>query len=74
MDLDFDMGSLFASFLVSSIGFVLIVYGKKMARVPQFGVGALLLVFPYFVSGAVWILLIGAALVTLLWVAVRSGL
>ena len=72
-NMDFDANSLLASLLVSSIGFVLFVYGKKMARLPQLAVGMLLMVFPYFVSGALWILLIGAALLLLLWVGARSG-
>ena len=71
--MDFDANSLLASLFVSSIGFVLLVYGKKMARVPQFVVGLVLLVFPYLVSGAVWILLIGAALVGVLWFFVKLG-
>jgi hypothetical protein len=71
--MDFDANALLASLLVSSIGFVLLVYGKKMARIPQMGVGMLLLVFPYFVSGALWILLIGAVLIGVLWLALRMG-
>ena len=71
--MDFDANSLLASLLVSSIGFVLFVYGKKMARVPQLAIGLALMVFPYFVSGAIWILLIGALVLGLLWVAVRAG-
>jgi len=71
--MDFDPNSFLASLLVSSIGFVLVVYGKRMARVPQIAVGIVLSVFPYFVSGAVWILLLGAAGLGLLWLAVRSG-
>ena len=60
--MDFGANALLACLLVSSVGFVLLVYGKKMSRPPQLGVGILLLVFPYFVSGAIWILLIAAAL------------
>ena len=71
--MDFDAGSLLASFLVSSIGFVLLVYGKKMARWPQLATGVTLLAFPFFVSSAVWTLLIGAALCGVLWFAVRQG-
>lgn len=68
-----DANSLLASLLVSSIGFVLLVYGKKMARAPQLITGLILLVYPYFVSGALFILLIGAALLGLLWFLVRMG-
>jgi len=71
--MDFDASSLLASLLVSSVGFVLLVYGKKMARPPHLLAGIVLLIFPYFVSGAVWILLIAAVLSALLWLAVRQG-
>ena len=71
--MDFDANSLLASLLVSSIGFVLVVYGKKMSRAPQFITGVILLVFPYFVSGALLILGIGTALVGLLWFFVKNG-
>lgn len=71
--MNFDANSLLASLFVSSIGFVLLVYGKKMSRLPHLGVGLVLLVFPYFVGGALWILSIGAALLGLLWFAVRAG-
>lgn len=71
--MDFDSGSLLASLLVSSIGFVLVVYGKRMARIPQLAVGLMLTVFPYFVSGALWVLLLGAAGLALLWLALQNG-
>lgn len=71
--MDLDANSLLASLLVSSVGMVMFVYGKKMARVPQLAMGLVLMVFPYFVSNAILILLIGAVLSGLLWVAVRAG-
>jgi len=71
--MDFDANSLLASLLVSSIGLVLFMYGKKMARVPQLAMGMVLMVFPYFVSGAIWILVIGAVALGLLWVGLKSG-
>jgi type III secretory pathway component EscU len=72
--MEFDAGSLLASLLVSSVGFVLLSYGKKMARVPHMAIGVVLLVFPYFVSGALWTLLIGGALLVSLWLLVQRGL
>lgn len=71
--MDFDPNSFLASLLVSSIGFVLVVYGKRMARVPQLAVGVVLSVFPYFVSGALWILLLGALGLGLLWFCLHNG-
>lgn len=68
-----DPSSLLAALLVSSIGFALILYGRKMARFPHLVAGFVLLVFPYFVSGALWVLLIAAAILALVWAAVRNG-
>ena len=69
----FDASALIASFLVSSVGFVLLVYGKKMGRIPHLASGLLLLVFPYFLDRASWILLGGAIICGLCWVAVQYG-
>ena len=71
--MDIDANSLLAGLLVSSIGFVLFVYGKRMKRVPHLGAGIILLVYPYFVPGALVMLAIAACLLGLLWVAVRMG-
>jgi hypothetical protein len=70
----FDVNSLLASLFVSSIGFVLFVYGKKMNQIPHLVTGLTLLLFPYFVSGALWILLIGAVVLALFWLGLRSGM
>jgi hypothetical protein len=69
-----DAGSFFASLLVSSIGFVLFEYGRRMKRPPQIGIGLVMLIYPYFVSN-VW-LMFGVALVLIagLWVALMRGL
>jgi hypothetical protein len=62
-----------ASFLVSGIGLVLLVYGRRFARLPQLVVGLLLCVFPYFVNSTGLTLGIGAGLLLALGVAVRLG-
>lgn len=69
----FEGDALLSSLLVSSIGFVLLVYGKRQTRVPHLVIGLVLLVFPYFVGNALAILAIGALLCGLLWGAVRLG-
>lgn len=71
--MSFDSSSLLASLLVSSIGFVLLSYGKKMSRPPQMMVGLVLSVYPYFITNAWLMLSIGAALCGLLWLAVKNG-
>jgi hypothetical protein len=58
---------------VSGIGFVAFTYGRKQARVPQALFGLALMVFPYFVSGALAILGIAAVLLFVLWLAIRLG-
>jgi hypothetical protein len=72
--MDFSAGSLFASFLVSGVGFGLFLYGKKQARLPQLITGIAFMMYPYFVAGPEWILGIGAALGAGLWLALRAGL
>jgi hypothetical protein len=69
--MSFDGPTLIAGFLVSGIGFVLLSYGKKMSRPPHLLTGLILLVYPYFVPGAILTLVIAAALLGLLWFAVK---
>jgi len=69
----FEPGWLIASLVVSSIGFVLFVYGKKMVRIPQLVVGLAMLVYPYFVPNVIAMLIVAAVLSLALWLAVRLG-
>lgn len=71
--MSFDPISLLLSFCVSSIGFVLLQYGRKMGRPPQIMAGILLLVFPYFVPSVAWMLGIAGALLGLLWLSLQRG-
>jgi hypothetical protein len=71
--MDLDAGSLFANLFVSSIGFVLLVYGRRMGRPPHVLTGIVLLVFPYFVPGVFAVLGIALALCLLLAFAVQRG-
>jgi len=59
---------------VSSIGFVLFVYGRRMNRIPHVLTGIVLLVFPYFVPSVFAMLGIAFALCLLLAFAVHRGL
>jgi hypothetical protein len=65
---------LLVSMIVSTIGFGLLVYGKKQARFPQMGVGVLLMVFPYFVPSAIITAAIAAVLIGLMVFAIRAGM
>ena len=71
--MSFDTPSLLASLFVSSVGFVLLSYGRKMSRPPQLIAGIVLLIFPYFVGSAALMLGIGALIVALLWLGLRQG-
>ncbi len=71
--MDINANELFASLLISSIGVVAFVYGKRQGRVPQMLAGLVLCLFPYFVSNV--LLMFGIASVVLggLWGAVKLG-
>jgi hypothetical protein len=71
--MDFDAGTLLVSFIVGSVGFVLLVYGKKQTRVPHMVTGILMMVYPYFVPSAILSGLICVVLGGLLYGAVRLG-
>ena len=71
--MSFDTPTLIAGLLVSSIGFVLLSYGKKMSRPPHMLTGLILLVYPYFVPGAILTFAIAAVLLGALWFAVKNG-
>ena len=62
-----------ASLLISSIGLVTFLYGKKQRRVPQMVIGLTLVVYTYFLSNVVWMFAIAVALLALLWFVVRLG-
>jgi hypothetical protein len=70
--MSFDGPTLIAGLLVSSIGFVLLSYGKKMSRPPHMLMGLILLVYPYFVPGAILTLVIAAVLLGALRFAVKK--
>jgi hypothetical protein len=70
---DVDFNELFASLVVSAVGFVAFVYGKRQGRAPQMLAGLVLMIFPYFVSNWFLIFGIGVAVVAAMWVALRYG-
>ena len=69
--MDLEPGSLIASLIISSIGFVVFAYGKKLTRIPQIVVGLLLMAFPYFVPDVLLMSGIAAVLLVGLWVSLR---
>jgi hypothetical protein len=71
--MNFDGNVILASLLMSSIGVVLLTYGRKMSRAPQLIAGVILLVYPYFVGSVVTVLGIGAGVLLLMWLAIVRG-
>ncbi len=71
--LSFDPTLLIVSMIPSSVGFVLFVYGKKLARFPQLFAGLALMVYPYFTDTLRSMAAIGILIIALLWVAVEMG-
>jgi hypothetical protein len=71
--MSFEPSSLFLSLIVGSVGFVLLIYGKKQQRWPHMIAGLLFMVYPYFVDGFLMMAAIGAALGGVLWWLLRQG-
>jgi len=62
------MTTLICSFIFGTIGFSYFIYGKKQKRMVPLFSGVLLSVFPFFVSGAVAMTIVGAILTAMPWV------
>jgi hypothetical protein len=71
---DFDVNSLLASMVPSSIGLVAFMYGKRQGRVPHMLIGVVLMIYPYFVANIFLMFGIAIVLSLGLWLAVRLGL
>ena len=68
-----DGNTLISGFVVSTVGMGFFMYGKKQGRAPQIAFGVLAMVYPYFVGGPLLIFGIFAALLALMWIAIRMG-
>ena len=64
----FDTTALVIGFVFGGIGFVAFQYGRKMELVSPIVIGLVLMVYPWFVPGALWTLIVGLALTGALWV------
>jgi len=71
--MDFSASTLVASLVVSSVGLALFLYGKKQPRFPQLVVGLVMMIYPYFVVGALPMWGIAGALLLSLVALVRLG-
>ena len=72
--MSFEPGLLFLSLVTGTIGLALFVYGKKQTRWPQMAAGLAFMVYPYFVTDMVGIVVVGLVLGALLWWTLRAGL
>ena len=73
LSIEFSASSLFAGFLVSTVGFSVFLYGKKQARPPQLVAGLLLLVLPMALPGAMLLTGVSIAVIAATWLVVRAG-
>jgi hypothetical protein len=64
---NFSLSNLFAGFIFGSIGLAAFVYGKKNVLWRPMVIGIILMAYPYFLSGALFIYLIGIVLTAALY-------
>ena len=69
--MDLDVNSIAAGLVVSSIGFIIFSYGRKMSRPPHVLFGLVLMLFPYVVPSVLAMFGIAALLCVLLWMAAQ---
>lgn len=71
--MSFEPANLVSSFLISSLGLLCFSYGKRLGRPPQIAVGAVLLLYPFFVSNVLWMWGIALGVGALFLGALRAG-
>ena len=69
-----DPAFLVVSLIVSSVGFVMFMYGKKQHRPVQLGSGLLLLLVPVFVRDPLALGLASTVVCAIVWGSVKAGL
>lgn len=62
------VANLIAAFLFGAVGFVAFAYGKKQGSFKPMLIGAILLVYPYFISNTIVLYAVGAALTLSLFI------
>lgn len=63
--MDFSASSLFAGFVFGVFGLYLLKWGRKNTHTGHIILGLILMVYPYFVSGTLWLWGIGVGLLLL---------
>ena len=64
---DFSAAKIFAYIIFGAIGFVTFLYGKKNKLFRPMIIGAVLMAYPYFISGTFFLYLVGIALTAALY-------
>lgn len=72
--MDFDGNSIMAALAASAVGYVFFSYGRKMKRPPPTIGGVVLMVFPYFVTDPLMMLMTGVLIIVLVFMALRMRL
>jgi hypothetical protein len=67
------MLTLVASFIWGTVGFALVVYGKKAAEALPLSIGLALMVLSYFLTCG-WLTLVSVILLAFLWLRTRGSL
>lgn len=60
--------NLLAGVIFGSIGFAVFLYGKKQTSFKAMGIGAALMVYPYFIPNTIALYVIGVVLIAALFV------
>jgi hypothetical protein len=71
--MSFDPTWLLLSLIPGGIGFVLLALGKKQQRWPHMVAGLAFMVYPYFATTVLSLVIVGAGLGLALWFVVRQG-
>ena len=69
----FEPGPLIASFLIGTVGFALLLYGKRTSRFLFIFSGLALMLYPYFVPNLPIMVGVAAGILGLTWLATRRG-
>jgi hypothetical protein len=72
--MNLEPGYILANMLVSGVGYVMFMYGKKQRRFPQMAIGIVMLIYPYFVTDVPMMLMLGAVLCGLTFALVKMGI